>query len=123
MVPAELRVHVAAEAIGATGADLDDPCRYASYLASRPPSWETEAIRLMARLSGETGCRVHIVHLSSAEALPILAAARGRGLPITVETCPHHLFFAAEDIPERRTHYQCSPPIRERANPERLWAR
>ncbi|MFI5006890.1 MAG: allantoinase AllB [Solirubrobacterales bacterium] len=122
LVHAELEGPVAVEAIGATGADLDDPSRYAGYLASRPPSWETEAIRLMARLSGETGCRVHIVHLSSAEALPILSEARGRGLPITVETCPHYLFFAAEDIKERRTEYKCSPPIRERANRERLWA-
>jgi allantoinase len=122
LVHAELEGPVAAEAIGASGADLDDPSRYAGYLASRPSSWETEAIRLMARLSAETGCRVHIVHLSSAEALPILSEARGRGLPITVETCPHYLFFAAEDIPERRTEYKCSPPIRERANRERLWA-
>jgi allantoinase len=122
LVHAELPGPVATEAIGATGAALADPCRYASYLASRPPSWETEAIRFMARLSGETGCRVHIVHLSSAEALPILVDARGRGVPITVETCPHYLFFAAEDIPDRRTEYKCSPPIRERANRERLWA-
>ena len=98
-----------------------DPRRYATYLASRPPSWENDAIRFLVRLCRETGCAVHIVHLSSAEALETLADARAAGLPITVETCPHYLFFAAEDVPEGRTDFKCSPPIRERANRERLW--
>lgn len=101
---------------------LGDPRRYATYLASRPPSWENEAVRLLVRLGRETGCRVHVVHLSSGEALPILAEARATGAPVTVETCPHYLFFAAEDVPDGRTEFKCSPPIRERANRERLWA-
>lgn len=99
-----------------------DPRRYATYLASRPPSWESEAVRVLVRLGRETGCAVHVVHLSSSEALPILADARAAGLPLTVETCPHYLFFAAEDVPDGRTEFKCSPPIRERANRERLWA-
>jgi allantoinase len=98
-----------------------DPHRYATYLASRPPSWENEAIRLLVRLCRDTGGAVHVVHLSSAEALPVLAEARASGLPLTVETCPHYLFFAAEDVPAGRTEFKCSPPIREGANRERLW--
>jgi len=95
--------------------------RYASYLASRPKGWENEAIRLLVRLCRETGCAVHVVHLSSAEALADIRAAREEGLPITVETCPHYLFFAAEDIRDGRTEFKCSPPIRDGGNREALW--
>ncbi len=98
-----------------------DPKCYSRYLDSRPKIWENRAIELMAGLSRETGCRVHVVHLSSAEALPIIAEARGRGAPLTVETCPHYLTFAAEEIPDGRTEFKCAPPIRETANRERLW--
>lgn len=94
---------------------------YASYLASRPKQWENEAIQLVADLSRQTGCRVHIVHLSSAEALPIIAKTRRQGAPLTVETCPHYLTLAAEDIPDGRTEFKCAPPIREAANREALW--
>ncbi|HEX4594899.1 MAG TPA: allantoinase AllB [Bryobacteraceae bacterium] len=95
--------------------------RYSTYLASRPDAAEVEAIRLMIGLSGKFGCRVHIVHLSSAEALPELRAARREGLPITVETCPHYLHFSAEDVADGATLYKCAPPIRSRTNRERLW--
>jgi allantoinase len=98
-----------------------DPRRYATYLATRPPGWESEAVRLLIRLCRETGGAVHVVHLSSAEALPLLAEARVDGLPLTAETCPHYLYFAAEDVPDGRTDFKCSPPIREAANRERLW--
>jgi allantoinase len=98
-----------------------DPRRYATWLASRPPEAEVLAVRLMMRLCEETGCRVHIVHLSAAEALPDLRAARRRGLPVTVETCPHYLCFAAEDVRDGATDLKCAPPIRDRANRERLW--
>ena len=94
---------------------------YETYVASRPASWENEAIRLLVALCRETGAAIHVVHLSSAEALPQLAEAKREGLPLTVETCPHYLFFAAEDVPPGRTEFKCSPPIRERANRERLW--
>jgi allantoinase len=94
---------------------------YAAYLASRPKSWEQEAIALMLRLCQEYSCRVHVVHLSSAAALPLLRAARAAGLPITVETCPHYLFFAAEEIAEGDTRFKCAPPIREKENREQLW--
>jgi allantoinase len=95
--------------------------RYSTYLASRPDAAEVEAIRVMINLSRKYRCRVHIVHLSSIEALPELQAARAEGLPITVETCPHYLHFAAEDIADAATLYKCAPPIRTRANRERLW--
>ena len=98
-----------------------DPRAYSSYLASRPASWENDAIQLLIRLCRETGAAIHVVHLSSAEALPKLAEARSARLPLTVETCPHYLFFAAEDVPAGRTDFKCSPPIRDRANRERLW--
>ena len=75
----------------------------------------------MIALCRETGCRVHIVHLSSADALPMIAQARAEGLPLTVETCPHYLAFAAEEIPDGDTRFKCAPPIRERENRERLW--
>lgn len=94
---------------------------YAEFLASRPPAWELAAIDLMIRLCRELKTSVHIVHLSAAEALPKLAAAKAEGLPITVETCPHYLTFAAEDVPEGRTDYKCCPPIREASNREALW--
>ena len=98
-----------------------DPRRYASWLASRPRAAELEAIDLVVGLCRETGCRVHIVHLSAADALDRLRDARREGLPITIETCPHYLTFAAEDIREGATVWKCAPPIRERDNRERLW--
>ena len=94
---------------------------YATFLSSRPREAEDQAIELMVKLCGETGCRLHIVHHSSADALPILRAAKSSGLPITVETCPHYLHFAAEDIASGATEFKCCPPIRERENCARLW--
>jgi allantoinase len=99
-----------------------DTRTYRSYLASRPRRWEDDAIRMMIELSRKHRCRVHIVHLSSADALPDIAAARAEGLPFTVETCPHYLTFDAEHIPDGATHFKCAPPIREAENRERLWA-
>ncbi len=98
-----------------------DPARHASWLASRPRAWENEAIALLLRLAAEYRCRVHVVHLSSSEALPALAAARAAGVPVTVETCPHYLVFDAEAVPDGRTEFKCAPPIREAENRERLW--
>jgi allantoinase len=64
---------------------------------------------------------VHIVHLSSATSLEIVRTARARGLPLTVETCPHYLTFAAEEIPEGATEYKCAPPIRDESERDALW--
>jgi allantoinase len=106
----------------ATGAAAaSDPRRYSTWLASRPPAAEVEAIRMLLRLADATGCRIHVVHLSAAEALPELRAARARGLAVTVETCPHYLACAAEDIADGATEFKCAPPIRARANQAALW--
>ena len=99
-----------------------DPQAYRTFLQSRPGASENEAIALMVDLCRVTGARVHIVHHSSADALPLLRAARAEGLPLTVETCPHYLTFTAEDIPDGATHFKCCPPVRERGNREQLWA-
>jgi len=98
-----------------------DWSKYATYLASRPDEAELEAIRLMIRLCREYKFRLHIVHLATAHALDLLHEARGEGLPITVETCPHYLHFNAEDIPDGATEFKCAPPIRSRENREALW--
>lgn len=95
--------------------------RYTTYLASRPDAAEVDAIALLIRLAEEFQHPIHIVHLSSAEALPLLAAARAREVPVTVETCSHYLWFAVEDIPDGATEFKCAPPIRNTANREALW--
>jgi len=94
---------------------------YQTFLASRPREAENQAIARMIMLSRDTGCRIHIVHHSSADALPMLRRAKLFGLPMTAETCPHYLHFAAEDIPDGATEFKCCPPIRERENREQLW--
>jgi allantoinase len=98
-----------------------DPRKYATYLASRPRTAENAAIDLVLRLAKETGARAHIVHLSSSDALEIFRRARDEKANLTVETCPHYLTFASEDIPDGATEYKCAPPIRERNNREKLW--
>jgi allantoinase len=95
--------------------------KYSTYLASRPDEAELDAIALLIRLAEEFRTPIHIVHLSSARALPILKEARRRGAPITVETCAQYLHFAAEEIPDGATEFKCAPPIRDRANREQLW--
>lgn len=108
--------------------DLGDaPCAagshdHAAWLASRPKAMEDAAIALLIRLCRETGCAVHVVHLSSSTAVPMLREARSEGLPITVETCPHYLCLSAEAIGEGETQFKCAPPIREEANRQALWA-
>ena len=94
---------------------------YRAYLASRPRVWEHDAIELMIRLCREFNCRTHIVHLSSADELPGLEKARSSGLPLTVETCPHYLYFCSEEIADGDTRFKCAPPIREQESRERLW--
>jgi allantoinase len=94
---------------------------YGRYLRSRPDAAEVEAVELLVRLCRETGARVHVVHVSSAEVLPILRQARAEGLPLTAETCPHYLTFTAEEIPDGGVAFKCAPPIRSRENRERLW--
>jgi allantoinase len=94
---------------------------YKNYLASRPKKWEDDAIALMIRLCEEFDCRTHIVHLSSADSIDQITKAKEKGLPLTVETGQHYLYFNAEDIKDGQTQFKCAPPIREKANNERLW--
>jgi allantoinase len=98
-----------------------DPRVYATWLGSRPPDAEVDAIALLIALAREFRAHIHIVHLAAAEAIPILRAARQEGLPISVETCPHYLTFCAEEIPDGATFFKCAPPIRGRANRDALW--
>ena len=99
----------------------DNAKEFKTFLKSRPREAENQAIALMISLCRDTRARVHIVHHSSSDALPMLQRARDEGLPITVETCPHYLTFAAEDIPEAATEFKCCPPVRESENREKLW--
>ena len=107
------------------GVESSDPSvcatEYRTFLESRPRAAENEAVELMIRLSREFDTRVHIVHHSSADALPMLAEAKQAGLKITAETCPHYLTFCAEDVPDGATEFKCCPPIREKENCEQLW--
>ncbi|HEX8188058.1 MAG TPA: allantoinase AllB, partial [Pyrinomonadaceae bacterium] len=103
------------------GEAAGDPRRYETFLRSRPRRAEDEAVALLLRLCRETGARVHVVHHSSADSLPLLREAKSAGLPFTAETCPHYLTFASEEIPDGATEFKCCPPVRERENRERLW--
>jgi allantoinase len=95
--------------------------KYGDYLTTRPVAAERSAIALLTQLMARYPTPVHIVHLSSASSLDIVRTARARGLPLTVETCPHYLTFAAEEIPDGATEYKCAPPIRDEAERDALW--
>jgi allantoinase len=97
-------------------AAYSDERSYAEYAASRPDRWELSAIQMLIRLCAACPAPVHIVHLSSAAALPLIREAKERGLPLTVETCPHYLFFSAEEVSDGDTRFKCAPPIRSGAN-------
>ena len=99
----------------------EDGKSYKQYLVSRPKKWEDDAIALMIRLCEEFNCRTHIVHLSSADSIEQIVKAKQRGLPLTVETCQHYLYFTAEQIKDGQTEFKCAPPIRDKENNERLW--
>ncbi len=120
MVHAELAepIDAATAALEAEGADSR---RYATYLASRPPTAEDRAVELLFGLAKSTGVPIHVVHLSSAGALGWLQRARDEAVPLTAETAPHYLHFTAEAVPDGATWFKCAPPIREKANRERLW--
>ena len=94
---------------------------YAGFLGSRPKEAEERAIAQVVVAARETGARAHILHLSDADALPLIAAARAEGVRLSVETCPHYLTLTAEEIPDGATQFKCCPPIREAGNRDRLW--
>lgn len=121
LAPSGAPILVHAELPGFLRAPDGDPEEYGTYLRSRPAAAEDQAIELLLRICRETGARIHVVHLSSAGALSLLSEARRDALPLTAETTPHYLHFAAEDVPHGRLEYKCAPPIREAANRESLW--
>src|SRR5215472_3211076 len=95
---------------------------YDGFLRSRPAAAEVAAVIRVIRLAAATRARVHVLHLSSADPVPLLASARGYGVQVTAETCPHYLALAAEQIGAGRTEFKCCPPIRETRNRDQLWA-
>lgn len=118
---AALLIHAEAPDVLAKATVGADPHSYAAYLATRPDAAELEAVRLLVELCRETRVRMHVVHVASAEVMPLLRGARAEGLPLTAETCPHYLHFAAETIPDGGTAWKCAPPIRSADNREQLW--
>ncbi|WP_052851154.1 allantoinase AllB [Streptomyces avicenniae] len=100
----------------------DGSRRYADFLASRPHAAEYDAVARLVDLAAGLDARVHVLHLSSARVLPLLAAARASGVRVTAETCPHFLTLTAEEVPDGATEFKCCPPIREAANQDALWA-
>jgi allantoinase len=101
--------------------DAGTPLAYADWLASRPPEAEARAVARVAALCRRTAGRAHIVHVAAAEAVDEVAAAKAAGLPLSAETCPHYLSFAAEEIPARDPRFKCAPPIREARHRDALW--
>ena len=102
-------------------ATSDGVLDYAGFLATRPDVAEHVAVGRVIDEARRTGGRAHVLHLSAAGAVAALAEARARGVDVTVESCPHYLTIAAEDIPTGATQFKCCPPIRERSNQDRLW--
>lgn len=105
-----------------------DPRAYQTYLATRPPAFERDAIAaIIAALDadadnkGAEGFAVHVAHLADAGCLDMLHSAAARH-PLSVETCPHYLTFSAEQVPDGRTEFKCAPPIRDAANQAQLIA-
>ncbi len=95
--------------------------RYADFLASRPPEAETTAVATALAAARDTGARLHVLHLSAAGAVPLLAAARRAGVRVSAETCPHYLTLDAAEVPDGATAYKCCPPVRDRDNRDALW--
>jgi allantoinase len=98
-----------------------DPRRYSTWLGSRPVEMETAAVELLVEVARQSGVRVHVVHVSAPETVDLVAKARAAGVPISAETCPHYLGFAAEEIPDGATEFKCAPPVREARRREGLW--
>ncbi|MGY3515776.1 allantoinase AllB [Micromonospora sp. PTRAS2] len=96
--------------------------RHLDFVASRPPEAESRAVARLVDTARRTGCRAHVVHVSSAAVLPLLRAAKDEGLPVTAETCPHYLVLRADEVPDGATEFKCCPPIRDDANRAALWA-
>jgi allantoinase len=95
--------------------------KYRDFVRSRPPEAEIAAIATAIRQAGAKNRRVHILHLSAAEALPAIRKAQQSGVRLTAETCPHYLTLDAATIPDGAVEFKCCPPIRDAENADRLW--
>jgi allantoinase len=113
--------HAEKEVAEASSAGGGDPRAYRTFLQSRPPSMEEAGIATVISFCRQYNYPCHIVHLSSAECLPMIREAKREGLPLTVETCHHYLTLSADQIPDGKTEYKCCPPIRDDGNRELLW--
>ncbi|XP_075969521.1 allantoinase-like [Anticarsia gemmatalis] len=107
-----------------------DPEEYSTYLESRPSNMELNAVSLIKDFVSKTDVRVHVVHVSSADVVPLLVEARkaraanghqGWRAGVTAETCHHYLTLSADQIPKGKSEYKCAPPIRDKDNKEKLW--
>jgi allantoinase len=94
---------------------------YDAFVASRPTVAERRAIETVLSAAAATGARAHIVHLAAGDCAALISAAKAAGVGLTAETCPHYLFFAAEEVPPGHTEFKCCPPIRYAVNREALW--
>ena len=112
---------VLADAEGSARAEGVDPREFATFLATRPAAAEDAAVAMVVAAARATGGRVHVVHLSSASALPLVAAAQAQGLAVTAETCPHYLVLDADAVPAGATEFKCCPPVRDARTREALW--
>jgi len=117
---APLLVH-AESADVAAGMSPVNSRKYGDYLESRPKEMENLAVAQVIEAARRTGGRAHVVHLSSSDAVAMIASARREGVRVTAETCPHYLTLTAEEIPDGATAFKCSPPIREASNRDSLW--
>jgi len=127
----ELRA--AMKSLAASGAPMivhaEDPAEvttptgssYDAFVASRPPVAERRAIETVISAAAATGARAHIVHLAAGDCAALIGAARAAGIELSAETCPHYLFFAAEEVPAGHTEFKCCPPVRYAVNREALW--
>ncbi|GGM07734.1 allantoinase AllB [Dactylosporangium sucinum] len=95
---------------------------YADFLASRPPAAEVSAVGTALSAAATAGARVHILHLSAADALRLLRQAREDGVRASAETCPHYLTLDGLAVPDGATEFKCCPPIRDPGNQDGLWA-
>ena len=94
---------------------------YDAFVASRPPVAERRAIETVISAAAFSGARAHIVHLAAGECAALISSAKAAGIALSAETCPHYLFFAAEEVPPGHTEFKCCPPIRYAVNREALW--
>ena len=118
-VPLLVHAELVDQSLAAT---VTDNCSYVEYLLSRPAKWETDAIEMLIKLCRKFQTPIHVVHVATSSAAKLIDDAQKDQLPISFETCPHYLYFHAEQIKSGDTRFKCAPPIRMRSNNEKLWS-